>query len=77
MARAARLLLTNGHPGTVVLPPDHGTTPKCGRAERWLFVLNNYTEAEEEKIARLFDDKGKNIKYLVFGRYVDLKTTNP
>lgn len=77
MARAARLLLTNGHPGTVVLPPDHGTTPKCGRAERWLFVLNNYTEAEEEKIARLFDDKGKNIKYLVFGREIAPTTLIP
>jgi Putative viral replication protein len=77
MARAARLTLTNGHRGTVVLPAEHGTPPKCGRSDRWMFVLNNYTETEEEDISRLFDDKQKNIKYIVFGREIAPTTETP
>lgn len=77
MARTQRLTLTNGHPGSIVLPAEHGTAPACGRSDRWLFVLNNYTEQEEEDISRLFDDKSKKIKYIVFGREIAPSTGTP
>lgn len=77
MARAARLTLTNGQPGAAVLPAGHGTAPSCGRSERWLFVLNNYTTDEEEKISKLIENKALKIKYLVFGREIAPTTGTP
>lgn len=48
--------------------PVHGGVPIGGRARGWVFTLNNYTDADQQRLRDAID--GNTISYLVFGREV-------
>lgn len=50
--------------------------PSCGRSDRWLFVLNNYTEAEVTTLTTRLTTSGR-VVYVVFGKEVAPTTGTP
>lgn len=70
-----RANLTNG-PGDNVNERLSQNPPVCGRSVRWLFVLNNYTEAETEVLNTRLTGNDK-VVYLVYGKEVAPTTGTP
>lgn len=71
----ARVVLTNGPQINANLRYS-SNPPTCGRSDRWLFVLNNYTEAEVLKLTNRLTGS-ERVKYVVFGKEIAPTTGTP
>lgn len=70
-----RVVLSNG-PAINANLRFSSNPPTCGRSDRWLFVLNNYTPEEVTKLTSRIQSSSR-VQYFVFGKEIAPTTGTP